>query len=97
MNRETYPSAQSPLQGDIDGPAGATQVRVTGLRAVPIAPIPPLDHQKLEFDDATNRWIPVSPANQSISINGIVVSDDYDISFNLSLGTTNSPVFFNGV
>lgn len=95
-NRETYPASQSPLQGDIDGSAGATLVTVVGFQHVPASPTPPLDHQKWVYHEDLNQWVPTSDANESISFNGLTVSDDYDIGFNLPLGTTDSPVLFNG-
>ena len=81
-NRETYPASQSPLQGDISGPAGATTVTVVGIRTTPVAPISPTDQQELTFSALLGEWIPQSPGNVSIEINGLDVSDDYSFLVN---------------
>ena len=97
-NRESYPSAQSPLRGDVSGAAGATTVTVTGLQTIPVKSGTPSDQQVLTYIAADGQWEASSnsSANRSIEVNGIVLSDDYDIGVNLVLGTTNSPVLVNG-
>lgn len=59
-NRETFPAAQSPLQGDVSGAAGATTVTVTGIQTIPVSPTPPDDQQVLVYQAPTNRWEPRS-------------------------------------
>jgi len=48
----------------------------------------------------TNQYTPSSTtntqANQSIQVNGIVMSDDYSVSVNAVLGIAKSPMFVNG-
>lgn len=97
-NRETFPASQSPLTGDISGAAGATRVTVTGLQTIPVKSGTPTDQQVLTYISADGMWEASSSgrANRSIEVNGIVMSDDYDIGVNLVLGTTNSPVLVNG-
>lgn len=95
-NRETYPASQSPLAGDISGAAGQTLVTVVGIQTVPVDPTLPTDQQKLVYEASTGMWTPATDANESIQVNGIPISDDYDIGVNLILGTTNSPVLING-
>ena len=89
MNRETYPASQSPLKGDIDGPAGATEVTVVGLQHNPISPATPEDGDSLVFNAATGEWVQRADGNASITIGtyvtaggqvvsrGITLSDDY--------------------
>lgn len=96
-NRETYPASQSPLQGDLSGQAGQTNVTVVGLQSNPMAATPPTDQQRLVFHSASGDWEPTTPGNESIEIEGVPVSDDYDIGIELSLGTTLSPVKIEGV
>lgn len=96
-NRETYPASQSPLLGDISGPAGATTVTVVGLQRTSMDSTPPNDQDALVYQLSSNKWVPTADANQSIAVNGVKVSDDYDIGFNLILGANISPVLVNGV
>jgi hypothetical protein len=41
MNRESYPSSEFPLRGDLSAEAGDVIVEVIGLQHIPIAPNPP--------------------------------------------------------
>ena len=88
-NRETYPASQSPLQGDIDGPAEATTVTVTGIQRQHVNPEVPVDQDTLRYIAATPEWIPQADGNSSVTIGtyessggqivskGITISDDY--------------------
>ena len=97
-NRESYPSALSPIQGDAVANWGATLVKVVGFQGFPIAPTPPTINNTLVFNGTT--WVPSSvsstQANQSIQVNSVVMSDDYSVSVNAALGIANSPLFVNG-
>lgn len=98
MNRETFPSALSPIQGDAIANAGATQVKVVGLQGYPVASTPPTINNTLVFNGTA--WVPSSvsstQANQSILVNGVVMSDDYSVSVKAILGIASSPLFVNG-
>jgi hypothetical protein len=87
-NRETYPSAQSPLQGDIQGPAGATLVTVIGLQTIPVSPAVPAQQAVLTFDGT--QWSPEVPtytiALEAADGTLTIVSDDWDIYIN-GIGT----------
>ena len=48
-NRESFPASQSPLTGDISGPAGAQSVTVTGIQTFPVSPVAPQPQQILVF------------------------------------------------
>lgn len=78
-NRETYPAALSPLQGDVSAGAGARVVTVTGLQTIPISATAPLDQQLLRYDLLTNQWLPSLDTNSAIYVDGVPVSDDYDV------------------
>jgi hypothetical protein len=101
-NRETYPASQSPLQGDISGPAGATLVAVVGLQGQPISPAIPVPQDDLVFDGA--EWAPQAEGNAAITLGtyatsggqvtskGIPVSDDYQIFVNATFVKVNGVV-----
>jgi len=98
MNRETFPASQSPLKGDVSGAAGATTVTVTGLQRIPVKAGTPSDQQVLTYVAADGQWEASgsSSGNRSIQVNGVTMSDDYDVGCNLVLGISNSPLFVNG-
>jgi hypothetical protein len=93
-NRETYPAAQSPLSGDISGPAGATTVTVVGIQGTPVAATAPTDQDVLRFQAANDDWEPTPDGNASVTIGthteaggvvtgkGVSISDDYAFSVN---------------
>jgi hypothetical protein len=92
-NRETYPASQSPLTGDISGPAGATSVTVVGLQTNPVASGAPLEQSRLTWNAVLGAWEPEQPGNMSVLINGTPdsqsvltgftdISDDYDFLVN---------------
>lgn len=93
-NRQTFPASLFPLRGDISAEAGAVAVTVTGIQLTPVDPTAPTAGQIL-VADSTPTWVPRS-INACISVNSVPVSDDYDISVNLPLGISDSPVFVNG-
>jgi hypothetical protein len=94
MNRETFPSSQSPLTGDISGAAGQTNVTVVGLQTIPIDPTPPTAEEELYYDVGLLEWSPRLDANRSITLGtfatdsgdiisrGQKLSDDYDFLVN---------------
>lgn len=94
VNRETYPAAQSPLQGDIDGPAGARTVTVIGIQTQPVSPAIPTDKDKLQYDASVPEWAPTPDGNASFTIGtyataggvviskGETISDDYEVLVN---------------
>lgn len=97
--RETYPAQLFPLRGDVSAEAGDVLVTVVGLQTTPIDPTPPIGSPALVALGGTTLtqavWTPVALDN-SILVNTIPVSDDYDIAVNLPLGISNSPVLVNG-
>lgn len=88
-NRETYPAAQSPLQGDVSGPAGATTVTVVGIQTQPVSPAVPVDQDTFRYNAAVPQWEPKADGNASVTIGtfvqtggqivskGVNISDDY--------------------
>lgn len=98
-NRETYPASQSPLLGDVIGPAGATQVTVVGLQGNPVAPGGPDDQSVLTWDQdptGSGEWVPKVPT-WTFSVHGspdalgnlqgfTIISDDWDVFIN-NIGT----------
>ena len=99
-NQQLFPSSTYPLSGDVVSTAGNPTVTVTGIQNIPFSPTAPQDGQVPVFESSVNEWVPSSTtstqANKSIQMNGIVVSDDYEISFNLPLGPASTPVEING-
>lgn len=93
-NRETYPASQSPLQGDISGPAGATLVTVVGIQTQPVAPTLPIDKDTFRYNAVVPEWEPTADGNASVTIGtfataggttvskGVNISDDYDFLVN---------------
>jgi len=93
-NRETFPASQSPLQGDISGPAGATTVTVTGIQTQPVSPATPVDKDKLQYDASVPQWAPKADGNSSVTLGtfvqtggqivskGETISDDYEFLVN---------------
>jgi len=83
MNREiVIPGGAGvyPLTGDVQSSAGSPTVRVTGLQGLPIESIVPDPGAVLTFNQNNAEWEPIQRA--CIQVNGISVSDDYDISVN---------------
>jgi len=97
-NQQLYPSSSYPGSGDILTTAGSPTTKVVGIQTYPFSSTPPLTNQVPVFDGTT--WVPSSTsnsqANKSIQVNGIVMSDDYDVSVNATLGIAGSPLLVNG-
>ena len=100
-NRETFPAAQSPLQGDISGPAGATTVTVVGLQGIPVTSTTPADRANLAYNANDNELEYVVPSYTMglEDVNGelTIISDDWEIYIN-GVGTevlVNWPYTFN--
>lgn len=93
-NRETYPASQSPLQGDVSGPAGASTVTVVGIQTVPVSPATPTDQDLMRYNNTDGKWEPTAEGNASITIGtfalaggvvvekGLPISDDREFSVN---------------
>ena len=99
-NRQVFPSSLFPLRGDLSAEAGAVSVKVIGIQGTSVSNVGPTNNQVLVFNSVTNQYTPSSTtntqANQSIQVNGIVMSDDYSVSVNAVLGIAKSPMFVNG-
>ena len=99
-NQQVWPQTFGPGAGDILTTPGSPLTTVTGIQTAPVINQYPLNGQILIFDGPTNRYIPSSTtntqANKSIQVNGIVMSDDYEVSVNDVLGISNSAMFVNG-
>ena len=81
MNREiVIPNVLYPLTGDVQSTAGSPQVRVTGIQGLPVQFIVPDPGAFLTFNQNNAEWEPIQRA--CIQVNGLTVSDDYDISVN---------------
>lgn len=79
-NRETFPAA--PIAGDIACAPGATLVTVIGLQGIPITTERPNDQDELTYDANIAAWRPKPEGNDSISLDDVCVSDDYDFLCN---------------
>lgn len=91
-NRETYPSSQSPLLGDLDGGAGDTRVTVVGWQNIPVDPATPTPEQQYYYDFDLNEWVHRLDSNISVTLGqfltaggqvisqGRKLSDDYEFS-----------------
>jgi hypothetical protein len=98
VNRQIYPpNALFPLRGDVSAEAGATSVIVIGIQTIPVSPIlPSLTVPQTLVAIGGAEYIPTD-LDTSIQINGVPVSDDYDIGINLLLSSnSDSPVLVNG-
>lgn len=97
-NRESYPAAQSPLQGDISGPAGATTVTVTGIQTQPVNPEIPVDKDTLRFDASIPEWVPTADGNSSVTFGelltagGVITSKGETISDDYEFAVDNVPI-----
>jgi hypothetical protein len=90
-NRETYPASQSPLNGDISGAAGATQVTVVGWQGNPIQAGPLVDQNiyRYNFNDA--EW-ELKLETACILVNGDPTSDDFIIFVNATFVKVNGVI-----
>lgn len=85
MNREiVIPGGAGvyPLTGDVLSKAGSSTVTVVGIQGLPIKQIVPDTGAVLTFNQNNADWEPIVRA--CIQVNGLTVSDDYDISVNAS-------------
>jgi hypothetical protein len=84
-NSQIFPSSSYPGNGDISTTPGSPFTTVVGIQTVPFSPAPPLQGQVPVYEVATNEWTPSTTTllnNDSISVNGVTVSDDYGLSIN---------------
>ena len=96
MNRQVYPSSLFPLRGDISAEAGAVRVTVIGLQTIPISSTLPSDTvPQTLVAIGGNEYIPTN-LDTSIQVNGVPISDDYDIGVNLPIGPAGTPIKVNG-
>lgn len=82
-NSQIYPSSSYPGTGDIQTTPGSPSTRVVGIQTSPFSPNPPLESQVPVF--TAGEWLPTSVTlsdNDSISVTGVSVSDDYEVSVN---------------
>lgn len=93
MNRETawYPV---PNAGDISVPVGSSTTQVVGIQTYPVVTTLPTQGQM--FVALNGAWTPET-INASITVDGLPVSDDYDIGVELPLFSNGGPVSVNGV
>jgi len=83
MNREiVIPGGAGvyPLNGDVQSTAGSSTVRVVGIQGISVENIVPDPGAVLMFNQNNAEWEPFQRA--CIQVNGLTVSDDYDISVN---------------
>jgi len=79
MNQQLYPQTTYPLIGDISSTPSSPNVTVVGIQTIPVVP-GAADKQVLEYIGSTNSWTASNvPFNQSIQVNSLAMSDDYDI------------------
>ncbi len=87
MNREIVGGGGAsiyPLIGDVTSTAGNATVTVTGIQGIPIAS-PFLDGgAALVYNANAHNWQPILRA--TIQVNGLTVSDDFEISVNVPRG-----------
>lgn len=83
MNREVViPGGAGvyPLTGDVQSSAGSPTVRVTGIQGIPVEAVVPDPGAVLTYNASNADWEPIQRA--CIQVNGLSVSDDYDMSVN---------------
>ena len=96
-NFQSWPQSIYPATGDLLSTTGGSGLVVDGIQQVPVSNTLPADQQVLVFMANNGQYIPnYSPFNRSVQINGVAVSDDYDIAINLSVGPAFTPVEING-
>jgi hypothetical protein len=97
MNRQAYPASLFPLRGDLSAEAGAVRVVVIGIQTIPVsATLPSLTVPQTLVAIGGTEYVPTD-LDTSIQVNGVPVSDDYEISCNLPLSTNSgTPVLVNG-
>lgn len=91
MNREiVIPGGAGiyPLTGDVVSSAGSPTVKVIGIQGFPVQSGVPLPGAVLTFNQNNADWEAIQRA--CIQVNGITVSDDYNI------GVNSTNVYVNG-
>jgi hypothetical protein len=85
MNRECVNIAGGiyPLTGDVVSTAGNQRVTVAGLQNIPIVSSTPGIATNLQYNVNKNQWTPTPIA--CISVDGVVVSYDYEIAVDAPL------------
>lgn len=107
MNQQLFPQSVYPITGDVQSTPGQSQIRVVGLQGVPISIAGPIGGNVLTYIASTGQYTPSGSVlnNDSISVNGVPVSDDYSISvksvskdilINSTIPQNSKPVFVNG-
>ena len=84
-NSQIYPASPYPGAGDILTVPGSPNTTVTGWQNIPVSPTAPLDGEIEVYRASTNQWTPTTVTllnNDSISINGQAISDDYWVFIN---------------
>lgn len=81
-NQQLFPSSIYPSSGDLQTTPGSPNTTVVGLQTVPIVNTAPTTGQVLAY--LNSKWTPAGSLsdNDSISVNGTTVSDDYLASIN---------------
>lgn len=82
-NQQLFPSSIYPSAGDLLTTPGSPQTTVVGIQTFPFSPNPPLTGQVPVFTGS--QWLPSSVTlsdNDSISVAGVSVSDDYELAVN---------------
>lgn len=82
-NQQIFPNSSYPSAGDILTTPGSPNTTVVGIQTFPFSSTPPLTNQVPVFDGTT--WVPSITTlsdNDSISVAGVTVSDDYELSVN---------------
>lgn len=82
-NQQIFPSQSYPGAGDILTTPGSPDTVVTGIQTFPFSSTPPLANQVPVF--ISGQWVPSTTTlsnNDSISVAGVSVSDDYSIDVN---------------
>lgn len=105
-NSQVFPQSTWPLAGDLSSSPGSAVITVSGIENTPVDATKPTDGQTLVYSAALSRYIPSSsPANQSLKVNGLPVSDDYwffvqridtEVQVNSSHPPNGFPVLVNG-
>ncbi len=106
-NQQLFPQSTYPITGDVQSTPGIPTVTVVGIQGTPVISTVPVDQQSLVFQGTLGEYVPsYTPFNQSIKVDSIPVSDDYDFFVNLydmsfqvnsSFAPNGNPVLVNGV
>ncbi len=83
-NRQVYPAANSPLQGDVISTPGSNLVKVVGIQSTPVDQITFSGGEIIEYNLNVGRYQPILRA--CVQVNNLTVSTDYDLSVNTPTG-----------